>query len=169
MELEAGIRIAKESGLPEPFRLDGHDPLGRPRAFAGGIAVPMSLSRCGAVRAVAVASRGRVGIDLVDPESAPETALLLDLLPDAEMRRCLDGPDPRIDALRAWACREALAKALGIGLGLDPLAFELEPAGEGLRIRRMAGLGTRTEGWHLEVGCGEPPYRGLVLALAWSA
>jgi 4'-phosphopantetheinyl transferase len=162
--------LALELGLPGPARFKGHDPHGRPLADCEGAPVPVSFSRSGAVCAVALGRAGRVGVDLVDPHShipaeglfelaAPEERLWLSALPAAERRRKL---------FQVWACREALLKALGLGLTLDPGAVALEPSGDGLRPSRVLGSPTPPVGWHVEVRDGEGLAEGLILALAWA-
>lgn len=158
-------------GLEPPARFSGHDPHGRPRAESGGRPVPVSLGRCGPASAVALARKGRVGVDLVDPCARVSDAGLLDLstpgerawieaLPEARRRRKL---------LEVWACREALLKALGLGLALDLGAVELEPMGvDGLRPRRVLGSPVPPLGWHVQVAEGTGPAEGMILGLAWT-
>ena len=163
--------LSRALGLPTQALFSGHDPHGRPRAEAGGVPVPVSLAHCGAVWAVAMGASGRVGVDLVDPRAAIATSSMLDLtspgertwlepLPEAVKRRRL---------FQIWACREALLKALGLGLTLDPGAVELAPCGDdGLEPARVLGCGTPPEGWHVEVLDGTAQAEGLILGLAWA-
>lgn len=163
--------LSRELGLADPAHFSGHDAHGRPQAEAGGVPVQVSYSRCGPVVAVALALSGRVGVDLVNPLSRIPSDGLLDLTAPGE-RRWLDGlPEARRrrKLFQVWACREALLKALGLGLTLDPGAVELEPEGEdGLRPARVLGSGSPPEGWHVEVMDGEGLAEGLILALAWA-
>jgi phosphopantetheinyl transferase len=158
--------LSRELGLNGLARLDGHDAHGRPRAEAEGVQLQVSVSRCGAVTAVALARSGRIGVDLVDPGSAIPSAGLLDLTTAGERRwlESLPEPERRRKLFQVWACREALLKALGLGLSLDPGAVELAPFGEGLRPSRVLGSMSPPEGWHVEVLDQE----GLILALAWA-
>jgi len=161
--------LSRELGLAVPAAFSGHDAHGRPRAEAGGVPVQVSFSRCGAVAAVALRLTGRVGVDLVDPRSGIPTEGLLDLTSPGE-RAWLGGvPEAsrRRRLFQVWACREALLKALGMGLALDPGAVELEPDGEGLRPSRVLGCPSPPEGWHVHVRDGEGLAEGLILALAW--
>lgn len=163
--------LSRALGLEPPARFAGHDPHGRPRAESGGAPVPVSVGRCGPASAVALARGGRVGVDLVDPGArVSETGLLglatpgerawIQALPPAARRRKL---------LEVWACREALLKALGLGLALDPGAVELEPCGlEGLKPRRVLGSPAPPAGWHVRVEEGSGPADGLILGLAWT-
>jgi len=167
-EAEALAELSLRLGLPKPARRAGHDPHGRPRAEAGETFLPVSFSRCGAVRAVALGLGGRVGVDLVDPGehlatdqlmglAAPGERLWLEPLPEDLRRRRL---------WEVWACREALLKALGLGLALEPGAVELEPWGaDGLRPCRVPG---GAAGWEVWVGDADGPGQGLLLGLAWT-
>lgn len=156
-------------GLASPALFAGHDPHGRPRAEAAGLPVPVSLGRCGAICAVALGAQGRVGVDLVDPRAALATADLMDLASPGERLWLEALPEPRRKLFQVWACREALLKALGLGLALDPGAVALEPWGaDGLRPSQVLGAGAPPEGWHVEVLDGEGLAEGLILALAWA-
>jgi len=159
--------LCQELGLAEA-RFDGHDPHGRPRAFASDAPLPVSLSRCGTVCAVALSLGGRVGVDLVDPRAPLPLEALMDLASQGERTWLESLPEsPRRRKLfQLWAAREALLKALGLGLRIDPGAVELAPWGEdGLHPIRVLGAG---EGWHVEVMAGRGLAEGLVLALAWA-
>ncbi|BDU73926.1 4'-phosphopantetheinyl transferase superfamily protein [Mesoterricola silvestris] len=162
--------LARELGLDAPARFAGHDAHGRPLAEAAGLPVPVSLSRCGPVTAVALGSAGRVGVDLVDPRCGIPTGGLLDLAAPGERTwlEPLSGPELRRRVFQVWACREALLKALGLGLTLDPGAVELEPDGEGLRPSRVLGSPAPPTGWHVQLLDGEGLAEGLILALAWA-
>ena len=166
-EAEALAALSRRLGLPGAVRRDGHDAHGRPRARAGGGVLPVSFSRCGAVHAVALGLGGRVGVDLVDPREAHGTEQLLDLAAPGErlwLARLPEGLRRR-RAYSVWAGREALLKALGLGLALEAGAVELEPWGEdGLRPCRVPG---GAAGWDVRVLEAEGPGQGLLLGLAW--
>jgi 4'-phosphopantetheinyl transferase len=112
-----------------------------------------------------------VGVDLVDPAAGRRSEDLLSLMPPGE-RLWLGALPPERRAhriLQVWAAREALLKALGLGLALDPAAVELEPLGEeGLAPARVLGCASPPEGWHLALEEGQGPAAGLILALAWA-
>jgi len=163
--------LSRELGLAEPARFAGHDAHGRPRAESQGTALPVSVSRCGAVCAVALAAGGRVGVDLVDPCSNLPTASMLELASSSERLwlEALPEQARRRRLFQVWACREALLKALGLGLALDLGAVELEPWGEeGLRPLRVIGCPTPPLGWHVAVEDGQGLAAGLILGLAWT-
>jgi len=170
-EAEALPALSRELGLAIPACFSGHDPHGRPRAEAGGRAVPVSVGRCGPVGVVALAAGGRVGVDLVDPRSAIPTGSMLDLASPGERLwlEALPADLRRRRLFQVWACREALLKALGLGLAIDPGAVELEPWGEdGLRPSRVLGCGLPPEGWQVCVLDGSGLAEGLILGLAWA-
>lgn len=165
-EAEALEDLSRRLGLPEPARLDGHDVHGRPRARSGAAFLPLSLSRCGAACAVALGTEGRVGVDLVDPGTRVPTQGLLDLATPGERAWLAALPgDPRRPLFELWACREALLKALGLGLALDPGAVELDA---GLRPLRVLGSPTPPLGWHVEAAGAPAPAEGMIVALAWA-
>jgi len=161
--------LCRELGLAGA-RFEGHDPHGRPRAFAGDAPLAVSVSRCGPVCAVALALGGRVGVDLVDPRSTIPSEGLADLASPDERRwlETLPEGSRRRKTFQLWACREALLKALGLGLTLDAGAVELEPLGDGLRPSRVLGSPMPPVGWHVEVTDGAGLAEGLILALAWA-
>lgn len=159
--------LAWALGLPGGVRLDGHDVHGRPRARCGDQSVPVSLARCGGFRAVALGRSGRVGVDLVDPAAAlAATADLLDLASPGERAWILEAPgDPRRRLFELWACREALLKALGLGLALDPASVTFAP---GPRVATLPGASTPPEGWRVETREVPGPGEGLLVAVAWT-
>ena len=114
--------------------------------------------------ALAMALKGRVGVDLVAPfrgDPGPLEALFH--LSEREWIRELRGEARGLALTRCWAAKEALLKALGLGLGFGPDAVELAPGRDGsLRVARIAGQ--EAEGWHLELSSVED----LILALAWA-
>ncbi|WEO76566.1 4'-phosphopantetheinyl transferase superfamily protein [Cryobacterium sp. SO2] len=114
----------------------GHGPL-RVRFGDGASPVPaihVSLARCGGRRALAVTAAGPVGIDLesvADISRAPVAEVLLS--PDEADAVAALGPRAAADALAVlWTTKEAVLKAAGVGLRVDPrdLTIALDPAGE---------------------------------------
>jgi phosphopantetheinyl transferase len=115
---------------------------------------------------VALGRSGRIGVDLVDPGSSLPSPDLLDLATSFE--RAWIGElreDPRRRLLELWACREALLKALGLGLALDPGAVELD---RDLRPVRVLGSPSPPQGWRVETGEGTGIAGGMIVALAWT-
>lgn len=113
--------------------------------------------------ALALAREGRVGVDIVAPfrgDAGPLETLFH--ASEREWIRELRGEARNLALTRCWAAKEALLKALGLGLGFGLDAVELVPDGGSLRVARIAGQ--RAEGWHLETS----RYGELVVALAWA-
>jgi 4'-phosphopantetheinyl transferase len=92
------------------------------RLTCGASFAPASISHSGPLVACAIASRGRVGIDIEQrrARSTPWRNLAGAVLHPAELDACeaLDEPDRWLALYRHWTFKEALAKALGLGLGL---------------------------------------------------
>lgn len=147
---EALARLAAELGLAAPLECHPPDPFGRPRLSAAGQPLAVSFSHCGPLTAIALAREGRVGIDLIDAERS---------WPGAE------DPEGMPHGKRAWACREALLKALGLGLRLPPESILLAPEGPGFRILAMPG---GPEGWEFALMPAPGAGAGLTIALAWN-
>jgi len=141
----------------------GKDAHGRPTLTHQGRALSFSRSRAGSRCAVALALEGRVGVDLVAP-AAWEPELLEAHFHPSERAwiAALQGEGRRDALIRGWAAKEAVLKALGLGLAFGPEAVELVIAGPDLRLVRIAGQSA--EGWNLRVTSHE----GHVLALAWA-
>jgi phosphopantetheinyl transferase len=126
-----------------------------------------SLSRSGDFCAVALASSAEVGVDIEKTRVFPGwPAVAQAWLSEGEKNaiRALAGEKSRTEAFfRLWCAREAAAKALGLGLSLDPRsAGSLEGLLEGGPV--VAVFGERT----VEVAEVEAPqgYRLAVASLA---
>jgi 4'-phosphopantetheinyl transferase len=157
------IEIASEpSGRPYPRLAAEARPIAR---FAPGARLPVSVSishaegraLCAAALSGAPRPDLTLGIDLgrVEPRSAE---FVRTFFTDEEQRFVAGAPPPERD-LRAnlvWCAKEAVLKALGLGLsvdtleltclpspdGADPLEWQLEPADAGWR-RFVATCGAR--------------------------
>jgi 4'-phosphopantetheinyl transferase len=102
-------------------------PTGKPQLEGSDLAV--SLAHSGAVVLVAIAAGGEVGVDveLLRPEAAA-WALVEQALTKREQAG-LDGiaaPARAESFLRTWTRKEAILKAAGTGLGIDPRRLELD-------------------------------------------
>lgn len=105
---------------------------GKPFATVDGMQAPIAfnVSHSGQHGLIAMAPRGRVGVD-VEERAAQRN---LDLLIDAVL-----GPRERADVMEAcgrrrlevfldlWTLKEALGKAHGLGLSFDVSSFEIPP------------------------------------------
>jgi 4'-phosphopantetheinyl transferase len=91
-----------------------------------GSTVRFNLSHSGDLALVALTEHAEVGID-VERTSRRSRAVERTLTP-AE-RETLDGADRHTDLLRIWCRKEALAKAIGGGLGWAPETFDTTQPG----------------------------------------
>ena len=129
---------------------------GKPFALVDGVAAPVSfnVSHSGKHGLVALAPRGRLGVDV------EERADRLDLDGISEF---VFGPDEQADFASArgrekfhlfftlWTLKEALIKALGTGFSLDPARFEIPSSmrhgarEDTFRFPHMPNVGWRLE------------------------
>jgi 4'-phosphopantetheinyl transferase len=119
-------------------------PHGRPEL--PGSPLRVSVSHAGDRVAVAVSTRGAVGIDVERPRArALSRALVRRALTAAEQEYILGASRDRrrSEFLRAWTAKEAILKATGQGLhgGLDQLDLDL--ASTPVRLRSWAGSTAR--------------------------
>jgi 4'-phosphopantetheinyl transferase len=108
-------------------------PYGKPFALVRGTRVPISfnVSHSGSHGLIALAGHGRIGVDVEerrpchDPDGAIRTAFA-----PAEQAELAAARGARKAELffRLWTLKEALLKALGVGLSLDTSGFEVPPA-----------------------------------------
>ena len=141
----------------------GKDAHGRPTLTHQGRALAYSCSHAGDRSALALSLEGRVGVDLV--LEVPGEAERLEAHFHASERTWLARlpQEARPLAMTAcWAAKEAVLKALGLGLAFGSETVELGMHGPEFHLARIAGQ--RAEGWHLQVSRSE----GHILALAWT-
>jgi 4'-phosphopantetheinyl transferase len=132
---------------------------GKPR-LAGSVRDPdFSLSYAGNAFLLAISAAGSVGADV---EAVPSLASLDDLAAasaspgEAEAMRTMDEERRRGALARLWTLKEAILKATGHGLAIDPRALELgglESAPRLLGAPRECGSPAR---WYLrpiDLGC----------------
>lgn len=171
----AGSRAVGEAMLVELAAAYGHpgaradrDPEGRPLLRGAGESLHVSMSHHRAWVAVALAEAGPVGVDVeVVRDDLPAQALA-DRWYDGDEARFLAGvaaPEVATEYLRLWTVKEAVGKALGLGLRqggmrrpVGPLPpWPDRPAG-GVRLRRLP----RVEG----VAAAGARYGDLLVAVA---
>ena len=133
----------------------GSDEHGRPVLLAtASVRRPayVSLARVGDVSVVAITDAGQVGVD-VEAERAAEFEGLADVALHRDERTA-----GNVDPTRAWVRKEAVLKASGLGLAVDPRDLRLDD--DGL---------VAWESPHLPPGrvwLRDLPVPGLVLAVA---
>lgn len=115
------VLVARATGhTPRAVPLE-RGPRGKP-ALAGGAGPHVSLAHSGAFAAVALTAAGPVGVDIEQPRPVPDAAgLARTVMSTREFDRWRGQPAATAtDALlRAWTWKEAVLKALGVGLAGD--------------------------------------------------
>lgn len=135
---------------------------GRQPELAGS-SIRMSLAHSGDVALVAVAGRGKIGVDVERRRASVDGwSLLRHALTLEEYKRLEQAPrGARADAfLSMWTRKEALLKAVGTGLKVDPRLVELGVNGEVIALPES--LGTARE-WTLT----PIPLPGYLAAVAY--
>ena len=108
-------------------------PHGVPRTIVGGTPGPhLSLAHADGIVMAATADRP-VGIDLEPVGQAPTTIEPV-VLSEAEQAQWSARPDR--DLTRWWVRKEAVLKAAGVGLSVDPREVEVTPPWEAPRLVR---------------------------------
>jgi len=144
------ITLAKYVGCP-PARLEfSASALGKPSlAHSSGIVFNCTASNDLAI--IAAAEPCRIGVDLEHIRPMPDALdTARDFLSDAENAALRAAPPDKRGALFLlyWTRKEALAKALGIGLREPFLEFTVEPGLGGSMVFRRSQSGA-TERWNL--------------------
>jgi 4'-phosphopantetheinyl transferase len=140
----------------------GHWPDGRPRVRAGGVELPVSVSHVDGVVAVAACRAGPVGVDVERRRPVPAEALARRWFEPAAATWVRQRPAGRRAEgfLLLWTAKEAVGKALGLGLRAGGLRRPVPvPDDPGPLLRPVSGVAGLRVG-HLDV---DP---GLVLAVA---
>jgi 4'-phosphopantetheinyl transferase len=106
------------------------EPHGKPRLRGAAAGLEVSVTHSGRRVGLAVATAGVVGLDVeqVEPPRAFPYDAALTAAELAGLRAVPPGQRDRA-FVTAWARKEAVLKAAGIGLRLDPRRFAVAPAG----------------------------------------
>ncbi|MEV0330327.1 4'-phosphopantetheinyl transferase superfamily protein [Micromonospora echinospora] len=135
---------------------------GRPRVRGGGVELPVSVSHVDGVVAVAACQDAPVGVDVERRRPVPAVALARRWFEPAAVAWLRGRPDAdRSDGfLLLWTAKEAVGKALGVGLRDGGLTRPVpRPDGAGPLLRPVPGAGG--------LWVGHPPAGPeLVLAVA---
>jgi 4'-phosphopantetheinyl transferase len=145
----------------KPF-LDGPFP-------ASSRAFDFNVSHSGGALLVAIARGQELGVDI---ETQRRRRPVLDLArrffaaDEASALASLDETRRQIAFLRLWSCKEAIVKALGIGIGfgLARVQFGIDPAGEPVELSVIHASAGSVEDWHV---VRLAPTGAHVGALAW--
>lgn len=135
---------------------------GKPSALVGGTPAPLSfnVSHSGSHGLIALAERGRVGVDVEeriarhDPDGPMRTAFS----PVEQAELAAASGARKVDLfLTLWTMKEALLKALGVGLSLDTAGFDIpEALRRGSRTAVFRFPSDPAVGWRLdEVGTAD--------------
>lgn len=138
---------------------------GRPLA-AGAPGVGVSVSHAGGLLLVALAACCRVGVDVEPLAERGLERLPAHALTTAELRELeAPGADRIASFLSYWTRKEALLKAAGVGLAIEPRSIELAPpAGSAQPVVLPAALAPSSR-WTIV----ELPFRGNMAAVAAEA
>jgi len=132
------------------FRADelrlGYGPHGKPFVASPVADARFSIARTKNVTIVATASGIELGADVehVDRDVTQWAMWRHVLTPEETDGLPADGAARRIELLRRWVRREALLKAAGVGLSVDPSSVRLGGAGDVVAV--PSALGSR-EAW----------------------
>ena len=129
---------------------------GKPYAVVQGVAAPVSfnVSHSGAHGLIAVAAAGRLGVDVEERRAPRDLDGLISsvLRPDEQAELALASGCRKLHLFfNFWTIKEALIKALGLGLSLDMSQFEIPSAmrhGETMIIFQFPQMPTVR--WRLE-------------------
>jgi 4'-phosphopantetheinyl transferase len=141
---------------------------GRPRIARPATGLEFSLSRSGPYWALAVTAAGSVGVDLESRRDFAAESVSELALSDPELARmqALEREDDRREFfLRSWTRKEAVLKAVGIGIVTDLRGLDVLPAEAGSAVIEHTGPGPCGRWLVEEVDLGP----GLVAALARGA
>lgn len=145
---------------------------GKPFALVEGTRAPVSfnLSHSGLHGLIAVASAGRIGVDVEERRTRPDLVGTVRTIMSPHETRMLVGPsngETNYHLYRVWTLKEALAKALGLGFSLDLTRVSLPSAMlEGKRIGELRLPHAPSVRWRIE-DLGNPQYAAaLVLDLS---
>lgn len=145
-----------------------HGPYGKP-FLPDSNGIEFNLSHCGRSALIAFARGQSLGVDLECLDRRQRFEDIADrYFTQEEARGLRNLPEERhVDAfLRLWTCKEAVLKALGVGLsfGLDRLSFKPDEEGKPDMLASIAPEGGVAADWQI---VALTPAEGLVGAIAW--
>jgi len=137
--------------------------------LAGARAFEFNVSHSGGALLVAIARGQELGVDI---ETQRRRRPVLELAnrffaaDEALALASLEESRQQMAFLRLWSCKEAVVKALGIGIGfgLARVQFDIDPAGEPIELSVIHASAGRAEDWHV---VRLAPTVAHIGALAW--
>lgn len=135
------------------------------RLLPGTVGLDFSVSHCPGALAIAVCFGGRIGVDAEVEAPAGWEATARDCLTAQEQRWLAqhETVDQPAAFLRLWTAKEAIAKALGLGVQIDFAGIELEPRDGRLHVVRVQHSESLAAGWALDsTDLVAPTRRGIV-------
>ena len=140
----AGRAFVRESlgellGVAPDRIVFGTGAFGRPEILSPATSLSFSLAHAEGEALLAVATNGRVGVDIEERHAAPDAeALAARALAPEELEEFLLRPAAERESffLVRWTAKEALLKAAGVGLSSDPARIVLERGQDGCFIGR---------------------------------
>lgn len=135
----------------------GAGAFGKPEILSPATTLSFSLAHAEGEALLAVAFRGRVGVDIEARDAAPDVdALAARALAPEELRQLRRLPAQEREAffLARWTMKEALLKAAGVGLSSDPSRIVLEAGEEGSFTARGEPATEGLEAWLVDAGPG---------------
>jgi len=132
--VEGDVSIAGKEGYRPEIQI-----LGKPAA--------VSFSRTAGGRSCVIRDTGRVGIDIERRTELADANGMLEIASSRDERDrmfAVFGEDSSNAVLRVWTAKEALLKAIGLGLSVDPKSVELSDIG-------IAGCQSRCRGQQFRV------------------
>lgn len=120
------------------------------RSLPGAGTLDFSVSHCAGTLVIGLCSRGRIGVDVELATPAGWEATARDCLTPQEQRRLHAATDPAAAFLQLWTAKEAIAKALGLGVQVDFRGIELEQRDGRLCVVRVQHSESLAAGWILD-------------------
>jgi 4'-phosphopantetheinyl transferase len=155
---ESVRRVAGEGVDPRAIEIS-NERLGAPSAAVRGHRIPVSLSHGDGCAAAASALHARIGVDveLIRPLPSEFSRYFLHPIEEKALR---GWNDPSTASLAAWAVKEAVLKARGLGLSIPPKAVTIRDIGPDGRVTvDVDGAGIGVTCWRED---------GIVVAVAGS-
>jgi phosphopantetheinyl transferase len=113
----------------------------------------LSVSDTEGLLAIAVAASGAVGVDVESAASVEQVRAALATFSTASEREELAGSVDASVLLGWWTAKEALLKAVGVGIRLGPENIGLRRhGGEGWRVETLLDRAELARGWSLRSG-----------------